>query len=90
MLYSHTHDNLSEERLGKLTSNIAISFGDFIVRIGKNIKENVTGIFKDFKRSTLKIAVDSHKFALNRIYQSNYSDICQFEYQKYTFTVHPK
>lgn len=89
-VYHHTNNNISEENLRSFTSNIAISFGDFIFRIGNNIKANIGGMFKQFKRSELKIAIDSNKLSLQKIFQSDYSTLCQFSYPQYPFNFSPK
>lgn len=89
-LYGYTEGQLSEENLGKIASNIAISFGDFVIRVGTNIKANVSGMFKDFKRSTLLIAIQSNKLGVNRLYGADYSKLVNMIIPLYPFTKPPK
>jgi hypothetical protein len=72
-LYGLTHDNLSEEGLGKLLQNIAISFADFIVRIKNNMASMLKDSFKDIKRSVLTITIQNNKFGISRLYSTEYS-----------------
>lgn len=89
-LYGSTQHLISEESLGKFASNIAVSFGDFVFRVGNNIKANVGGLFKEFKRSTLKIAIDSNKVSFNNIFKMDYSTLCQYNHAQYPFIPLPK
>lgn len=72
-IYGLTHDNLSEEGLGKLLQNISISFADFIVRVKNNMASMLKDSFKDIKRSVLTITIQNNKFGISRLYSTEYS-----------------
>lgn len=90
LVYGNRKDQASLEGLGKMASNIAISFGDFVIKVGNNIKVGITGQFKDIKRSSLRILFNANKLGMMRVANADYSTFVTMECAKYPFTVAPK
>lgn len=87
--YSKQKNNASLEGLGSIAGNIGVAFGDFIFRIGNNIRTGVTGIFKDFKRSALQEVFDKNKFSMNRVMRADYTTLAKVVCAFYPFTTPP-
>ena len=77
----------SVEGLESIAGNIAIAFGDFVGRIGSNIKVSVSGFFKDIKRSALRITMSSNKLGMMRVFGADYTQLKGTVCSSFPFTV---
>ena len=80
----------SQEGLGQIAGGIATAFADFIMRVVTNLKSGLGDGFKDIKRSSLQIMMESHMVGMKRVFGSDYSVLMNIACQKYPFTVAPK
>lgn len=87
--YNKRKGDASVEGLSTITSNIAVAFSDFILRICSNISVSVTGAFKDVKRSALQSLMASNKHGMMRVMKADYSDIVSVSCSLYPFTKSP-
>jgi hypothetical protein len=87
--YNVRKENASLEGLESIAGKIAIAFGDFILRIGNNILTNVTGLFKDVKRSSLEITRDHHRLGFINALGSDYTSVVNVNCNVYPFVVNP-
>jgi len=88
--YGKRKENGSVEGIGRIANNIAIAFGDFIIRTGSNIKITITGMFKDLKRSALRVFIASNKLGMIRVFGSDYTQLQPVICSSYPFTLNCK
>jgi len=79
----------SVEGLGHLAGNIAVGFSDFIIKVGNNINTALKGQFKDIKRSSLQVLMDSNKLGMVRAMNAGYSDLAPVSVGHYPFSEKP-
>lgn len=87
--YENRQKFASTEGLSNVATNIAITFSDFVIRIGNNIKTGVSGIFKDIKRSSLQELLQSNRLGMSRVLSADYTKLIDMKCYPCPFTVKP-
>ena len=80
----------SVEGLGKLASNIAIGFNDFVRKVVMNVNVELHGILKNIKRSELKALIDGNALGMRRVMSAGYVDLKDIECPNFPFSVSPR
>lgn len=87
--YGRRKDYASLESLGGFASSLATSFGDFLYRVGTNLKALGESFFKDFRRSELQVIVHANKVSIYMLFNSEYTELMNVECPVYPFELRP-